>query len=303
LAFIPDEAIERSGEVSPAAFRLYAYYCARRNKATGGWACGDKAAAEYLKVSRSRVCEARNELARAGWITLAEGDFVTPQLGFKPVEISTPPVEISTPVVEFPTGKVEISTASVEISTALNKVLPAHSTSPTNQATHIPRARKVPDLSPERQADISELHAHYCALVEAVPLDPNTSRTLNRALGEKGIAYCKKVVDGCALDDWPDRKLNNSVAHIFANGERMERLRKIADLKGGGNGKPDGRTQGSQGRDPAQAGGRGASRDERRYAELARQSPDAILGPARASALDGREPHEQAAGAPRRHHA
>lgn len=97
--------------------------------------------------------------------------------------------------------------------------------------THIARPRGVRELEPEREADIFTLHGYYCETIEPAELDAAAWKTLNRALGEKGIAYCKKVVDGCALDDWPDRKFNNSIATIFKNVEQMERFTKIAKVK------------------------------------------------------------------------
>lgn len=112
---------------------------------------------------------------------------------------------------------------------------------------HTSRPRGAPAFEPEREAEIVALHAHYCQFVEAADLDVTAWKTLSRALGEKGLAFCKKVVDGCALDDWPDRKINNSIATIFKNVEQMGRFEKIARVKsnetakpstGNGNGRP-----------------------------------------------------------------
>lgn len=137
--------------------------------------------------------------------------------------------------------------------------------------THTARARKLPDLSPERQAEVAELHAYYCGRIEPAPLDAKNSGTLNRAIGEKGIAYCKKVIDGCALDDWPDRKFNNSIQFIFRDAERMGRLEKIARVKADETGKGSGRSQHGGGRNDARRNGGGkASPPPRQWAVKAR---------------------------------
>src|SRR5215218_6297067 len=94
-ARVPELAIRRGGEVSPAAYRLYTWYCARRNNESEGWQVPNKKASEALGISRTRVCEARNELRRAGWIADLGEDFIKPLVGFEAVENSTLPVENS----------------------------------------------------------------------------------------------------------------------------------------------------------------------------------------------------------------
>ncbi len=89
MALIPDEAILRSGEVSPIAFRLYCLYCLHRNKETGGWNCSLSQSAKELNSSKSRVSEGRAELTAKGWIEI-EGSFITPIVGFKGSENRTP---------------------------------------------------------------------------------------------------------------------------------------------------------------------------------------------------------------------
>lgn len=89
MALIPDEAILRSGEISPIAFRLYCLYCLHRNKETGGWTCSLSQSAKELGASKSRVSEGRGELAAKEWIEI-EGSFITPIVGFKGSENRTP---------------------------------------------------------------------------------------------------------------------------------------------------------------------------------------------------------------------
>lgn len=94
MALIPDDAILRSGEISPIAFRLYCLYCLHRNKETGGWTCSLSQSAKELNASKSRVSEGRGELVAKGWIEI-EGSFITPVVGFKGSENRTPGFEKS----------------------------------------------------------------------------------------------------------------------------------------------------------------------------------------------------------------
>lgn len=116
MAFIPDEAILASAKLTPAAFRLYALYCMRRNKAARCYTFKRKDYYEEIGLSRSRFVEARTELLNEGWIAV-DGLTITPLLGFQAVEKSTVLVENPTTFVEIPTESVEKSTKSVEIST------------------------------------------------------------------------------------------------------------------------------------------------------------------------------------------
>lgn len=89
MALIPDEAILRSSEISPIAFRLYCLYCLHRNKESRGWNCSLSQSANELNASKSRVSEGRAELTAKGWIEI-EGSFVVPVVGFKGSENRTP---------------------------------------------------------------------------------------------------------------------------------------------------------------------------------------------------------------------
>ena len=89
MALIPDEAILRSNEISPIAFRLYCLYCMHRNKETSGWNCSLSQSAKELNASKSRVSEGRAELTAKGWIQI-EGSFITPIVGFRGSENRTP---------------------------------------------------------------------------------------------------------------------------------------------------------------------------------------------------------------------
>lgn len=89
MALIPDEAILRSSEISPIAFRLYCLYCMHRNKESGGWNCSLSQSANELNASKSRVSEGRAELTTKGWIEI-EGSFIVPIVGFRGSENRTP---------------------------------------------------------------------------------------------------------------------------------------------------------------------------------------------------------------------
>ena len=94
MALIPDEAILRSSEISPIAFRLYCLYCLHRNKESRGWNCSLSQSAIELNSSKSRVSEGRAELITKGWIEI-EGSFIIPVVGFKGSENRTPGFEKS----------------------------------------------------------------------------------------------------------------------------------------------------------------------------------------------------------------
>lgn len=81
MALVPDEAVERMAEVSGAAFKVYAYYCRRRNHATGDCWPSLKTTARDTGLCYSYVSEIRKELVRVGWIRL-ENDRILLLCGF-----------------------------------------------------------------------------------------------------------------------------------------------------------------------------------------------------------------------------
>jgi hypothetical protein len=82
MAFVPDQAIDRSHELSGSAFRLYCYYCKRRDREGVCWP-SLKRSAEDLRMAYTYVCEMRKELVREGWIELLKGGEVRPLVGFE----------------------------------------------------------------------------------------------------------------------------------------------------------------------------------------------------------------------------
>src|SRR5215813_3746081 len=81
MAFIPDEAVYSSGEITHAAFKLYTCYCANRNKGSGtSWPSRDLIHRE-TGISRTYISSLKTELFKAGWIDITN-DGVKPLRGF-----------------------------------------------------------------------------------------------------------------------------------------------------------------------------------------------------------------------------
>jgi hypothetical protein len=86
MAFIPDDAVDLSGTVSPSAFRLYCLICRRRNHRTGYALLTRHSISNMLQLSRGQTYRATRELLDKTWITANEPYFV-PLLGdFSPVD-------------------------------------------------------------------------------------------------------------------------------------------------------------------------------------------------------------------------
>lgn len=86
MAYLPDEAVERSHELTGGAFKLYAYICKLRNHKTGiCWPKG-RTAAEYLRADPARIVGWRRELIAKGWIQYDRPTkTMTPLIGFPEV--------------------------------------------------------------------------------------------------------------------------------------------------------------------------------------------------------------------------
>src|SRR6478672_12970441 len=107
MALIPDEAVLDFFQLTAAEIRVFSFYCKVRNRKTGGWRCTDRFVSDRIKLSRSRVCEARNSLTEKGWVVCEENHFIRPIYGFDVVENQT--------IVE--SSDVEDSTLLVDAST------------------------------------------------------------------------------------------------------------------------------------------------------------------------------------------
>jgi hypothetical protein len=84
MAYVPDEAFDRSHEISASAFRLYVYFCKRANAAQECWPSLATIAAD-CHWQKSHASEYRRKLAAEGWIEL-DGDRVRLRMGYAPVE-------------------------------------------------------------------------------------------------------------------------------------------------------------------------------------------------------------------------
>jgi hypothetical protein len=89
MAFVPDEAIVDACDLSPGAWRLYGYYCMKRNKETRGWNCPKAAVLKEMpKMTKETYFRSKRELLDEGWI-VADKDFITPIKGFRSVKNDT----------------------------------------------------------------------------------------------------------------------------------------------------------------------------------------------------------------------
>lgn len=114
MAKVPDVCIVNFWRLTAAEIKYFVFSCARRNDIDGGFEIDDQWVVRDMRMSRSRVTEARNELEKKGWIKImyVRGTkyYIAPFFGF---------------VVENSTYLDEISTKRVENSTRPLKELPA----------------------------------------------------------------------------------------------------------------------------------------------------------------------------------
>ena len=86
MAYIPDEAIDESVEVSATAFRVYTYICRRRNHARQyAWLSVDNLMSA-LTLSKTTIYEAVRELEHKGWIARSENMWQPQKGSFWPVD-------------------------------------------------------------------------------------------------------------------------------------------------------------------------------------------------------------------------
>jgi hypothetical protein len=82
MAYVPDEAVFDSSQVSHAAFKLYVCYCAHRNKNNGqAWPDRDTVSVA-TKIDVNYISTLKKELEKAGWLAI-EGKRVRPLKGFQ----------------------------------------------------------------------------------------------------------------------------------------------------------------------------------------------------------------------------
>lgn len=86
MAYVPDEAVDFSAEITATSFKIYAYICRRRNhERRYAWLSVENIMTA-LTLSKSTVYESIRELEDKGWLWRSENSF-TPQKGdFWPVD-------------------------------------------------------------------------------------------------------------------------------------------------------------------------------------------------------------------------
>lgn len=86
MAFIPDEAIDYSFDVTPTAFKVYCFICRRRNhQRQFAWITMDNLMTT-LGLSKSVAYEAANELEKKGWLDRHESAWKPLKGDFYPVD-------------------------------------------------------------------------------------------------------------------------------------------------------------------------------------------------------------------------
>jgi len=128
MAKVPDVSVVNLWRLSPAAIKAFIFYCAGRNDIDGGFEIDDQWVVRDMRMSRSRVTEARNELEDKGWIKImyqrGTKYFIAPFFGFV-VENSTYLDENSTKRVENSTLPLKELPAKLQEEGTANAVLPA----------------------------------------------------------------------------------------------------------------------------------------------------------------------------------
>ena len=83
MAYVPDEAIVDSKELTPTAYQIFTVVCMARNKKRRGFWMPYKFVAARLKgLTESTFRRARRELIEKGWIKDCGRDFLSPVKGF-----------------------------------------------------------------------------------------------------------------------------------------------------------------------------------------------------------------------------
>lgn len=160
MAFVPDEAITDSHEISPAAFRLFAFVCAARNRKSGGFNLPPDHVRRRWNMPEPTYYRARNELLKAGWIRAENKHFLSPLKGFEIINSDNfePP--------EFINSDKEILSNDNEIINSDKKIIKTNSAHIRKYQTHIPATLPEGDYQ-----SISEIDSLVNRLAKAFPKD------------------------------------------------------------------------------------------------------------------------------------
>ena len=112
IAIVPERAVIDSHQLTPSGFRLYVYFCLRRNNQSGVCFPTLRRAAADLQMNYSYASTLRRELVKKGWIRVEDERFIRPLRGF---EIPNINIEIPNSNIEIPNSNIEIPNSSIEI--------------------------------------------------------------------------------------------------------------------------------------------------------------------------------------------
>jgi uncharacterized phage protein (TIGR02220 family) len=263
LAYVPDEAIERHGEVTGNAFKLFAYYCSKADHISGEWKHKAERIAADLGWGKNHVYELRKTLIEANWIS-ADANRVKVLFGFpRPSKMNskrspetgpdesrngtktspeTGPGEVQKPDLVSPeTGPDESrnGTRLVQKQDFPIKEEPDHLTRSLNQITKPEGGNKVspPSKEEKRKAEVEEIF-NYWKSVMANPhakLTDDRKTKISARLDEKyTVEQIKQAIDGCKaspfhMGDNDKRQRYNDFDLICRNGAKLEGFISRAD--------------------------------------------------------------------------
>jgi hypothetical protein len=128
MAYIPDIAIEKMSEVSDSAFKMFVYFCKRRNNQTGVCFPSLKTTAKDCGINYCYASVIRKELVKKGWIQLIEDRVILCVLGFGNSKDS---LDIPNSSLDIPKGSLEIPNPSLDIPNSIYKEVLNQDTQPT----------------------------------------------------------------------------------------------------------------------------------------------------------------------------
>ena len=86
MAYIPDEAIDDSSEITSTAFKIYAYICRRRNHQKRFAYINIDDLVARLDIGKSTLYEAVKELERKNWLRREQYMWCPTKGSFMPVD-------------------------------------------------------------------------------------------------------------------------------------------------------------------------------------------------------------------------
>lgn len=266
MAFVPDQAIDRSHEIPGAAFRLYCYYCKRRDAETGLCWPSLKLCAQELQTAYTYTSEMRAKLIAAGWIEMTAQGQIRCLMGFGNSETGSEKPKL---VSEFPNkssekpnnnsekpkpsfGKTEDSFGNSElhigITSPINQPIePAQLTSPIggeeNNMSNLRSTAVTPSPPDHRAGEVQEIFAYWQASLShpTAKLTAERRRKVEARLRQGyTVEQIKQAIDGCAASPFhrgenDEGRVYDDLELICRSGSKLENF--IARLSGGANGR------------------------------------------------------------------